>query len=95
MKNPQDPWSKLAAAARRAEPDLRDEVAPYGLTTRVLAAWRQHAQAEINWERFGWRALASAFAVAAICVMLNYNGLKSFGDDNLEVADMVDTETVL
>lgn len=95
MKNPQDPWSQLAAAARRAALDAPDESAPYGLTTRVLAAWRQHAQAEINWERFGWRALISAIAVAAICVMLNYNGLRSLQDDNLEVADMVDMETVL
>lgn len=95
MKNPQDPWSQLAAAARRAAPDASDESAPYGLTTRVLAAWRQQVQTEINWERFGWRALISAIAVAAICVMLNYNGLRSLQDDNLEVADMVDMETVL
>ncbi len=95
MKNPQDPWSRLAAAARRAASDSPDETAPYGLTTRVLAAWHQQALAEINWERFGWRALASAFAVAAICVILNYNGLRSLQDDNLEVADMVDMEMVL
>lgn len=95
MKNPQDPWSKLAAVARGTTPDATGESAPYGMATRVIAAWRQQTQAEISWERFGWGALASALTVAILCVALNYNGLRSWQNDDLEMADVSGVETIL
>lgn len=93
MKN--DPWQKLAADARQAAPDATpDEPIPFGLTTRVLAAWREHRR-ELDWERVGWGALASALAVATICVVLNYHNLQGWRSDDLNPAAVSEVETLL
>jgi len=79
--NPEDSgWQKLVTAARRA-PDERDTSAPYGFATRVaaraMAAERPRLAAVL--ERFSWRALALAGALAVISVAANYQALATAG----------------
>ena len=55
--DPQHPWSRLVAAARRASDD-RDTAAPYGFATRVAAlAFTQERKMASLVERFALRAV--------------------------------------
>lgn len=78
-----DAWQRLAAAARNA-PDLRDEAAPYGFATRVVALSARRP-AESAWgafERFALRGLLAACVVSAAAIAF---GFKSFTGEDEEV----------
>lgn len=73
-----DPWSRLVAAARRAQDATsRDTTAPYGFATRVaaLAAGADERRSSL-FERFALRAVTIACAVALSTVVLNYRELN-------------------
>ena len=86
--DPQHPWSRLTAAARRA-PDDRDPAAPYGFATRVAAlAMTQERAVTSLLERFSFRALGVACLLALVTVATNYSALaSSLGDDEAGVTD--------
>lgn len=71
----QDAWPRLAAAARRMR-DERDDAAPFGFATRVvaLAIAGQRCTASLM-DRFAWRALGIACLVALGSVAMNYREL--------------------
>lgn len=63
-------WQACAARARQAAP--RDDAAPFGFTTRVLAVGRKRpaAAAAGIWERFALGSLAGVLALLALCAVL-------------------------
>jgi hypothetical protein len=65
MPNPDTILQRLASAARR-DVSAPGEL-PFGMATRVLANVGREA-ALIVWERLGWRTLASALGICALCV---------------------------
>lgn len=72
--NPYDSaWQKLVTAARRA-PGEPDATAPYGFATRVAALAMAAPRASLTTllERFSWRALLIAGALAMASVAVNY-----------------------
>lgn len=73
--DPKHPWSRLAAAARRA-PDSRDTAAPYGFATRV-AALAMAAERPLGslFERLSWRALGVACLLAFASVAVNFSAI--------------------
>jgi hypothetical protein len=66
-------WRRLASAARaerRQASARKDDAAPFGFSTRVVALWRQARDEERRlalWQRLSWRA---AFASLALCAMV-------------------------
>jgi hypothetical protein len=85
---PQDPWSRLVAAARRA-PDDRDAAAPYGFATRVAALAMARERGAISLiERFALRALGVACLLALVSVATNYTAINNaFAEDESIAAD--------
>ena len=65
MFNPDTILQRLATAARRDASSVGE--LPFGMVTRVLANVGKEA-ALIAWERLGWRTLASALGICALCV---------------------------
>jgi hypothetical protein len=75
--DPQHPWSRLVAAARRASDD-RDTAAPYGFATRVAAlAFTQERKMASLVERFALRAVGVASLLAILSLAVNYSALTS------------------
>ncbi len=73
--DPKHPWSRLAAAARRA-PDDRDTAAPFGFATRVAAlAFAQERKVASLFERFALRAVGVSCLLALLSVAVNYSAL--------------------
>lgn len=66
-------WHRLTTAARAARESAaegRDDSAPFGFSTRVVALWRQAREEERRlalWQRLSWRA---AFASLTLCAVL-------------------------
>jgi hypothetical protein len=81
MKNFEQDWAKLAAAARRA-PRAPDEAAPYGFATRVAAlAFEQRPPASL-FGRMALRAAGVSLLLAMVAVGVNYSAIKgAFGGD--------------
>ncbi|HVU33247.1 MAG TPA: hypothetical protein VHE61_07420 [Opitutaceae bacterium] len=70
---PRDPWPTLAAAARQAT-DSRDDSAPYGFSTRVVAAaFAQPRRGGSLVERFAFRAVGVACLLAIASAAYNYH----------------------
>lgn len=75
--NPYDSsWQKLVAAARRA-PDEGEVAAPFGFATRVaaLAMAPERLRLSALLDRFSWRALAVASAIAIVSFAANYHAV--------------------
>ncbi len=73
MNSSNKAWQRLVNAARVREETGAGGLAPPGFATRVVAlAWSTEREAESLFERFSWRALGTACAVALVCVSLNY-----------------------
>ena len=93
MTPPEQQWTRLVAAARRAE-DPRDTAAPYGFATRVAARALARAPGSLL-ERFSLRALGLAALLAVVCVAANFStvvGLfrEDAGNSDDPVAEIVD-----
>lgn len=69
-------WQRCVTRARQAAP--RDDAAPFGFATRVLAAGRQLAEPspERAWERLALSWLACVVAGLAICAALELPHLR-------------------
>ena len=79
LNDPQHPWSRLTAAARRA-PDDRETAAPYGFATRVVAlAFAPERKASFA-ERFALRAVGLSCLLAVLSVAVNYTHLPAAAD---------------
>ena len=70
--DPQHPWQRLTAAARRAPAD-RDPVAPYGFATRIAAMGLAQEPAPSLFASFSLRALAVACLLMVGSVAANYS----------------------
>ena len=91
LTDPQHPWSRLAAAARRA-PDDRETAAPFGFATRIAAlALAQERVVSSIFDRFALRALGVACLLALLSVAVNYSELAkaSSADEELPANDPV------
>lgn len=89
--DPQHPWARLTAAARRA-PDERETAAPYGFATRVVAqAFAQERAAASLFDRFALRALGVACLLALLSVAVNYSvfSTSTTADDDLPADDPI------
>jgi hypothetical protein len=89
--NPNDArqaWTRLTSVARRATDD-RDDSAPFGFATRVVAqAMAQDRRVASLFDRFALRALGVACLLAVSSVALNYSAAKSSsGTDEVANAD--------
>lgn len=74
MNHPTDFWQRLIAAARRAPADEGDLAMPLGFATRVVGlAFAAEAERPLFglFERFSWRALGVALALAAVSAAAN------------------------
>ncbi len=87
MKNPEQSWQRLAAAARAAE-GPRDETTPLGFAVRV-AALGVAAPRPGAWEKFAVRGLLAACGLCLAAIALNYSGWSSDRDDDVASADTV------
>ena len=69
-------WQTCVAQARQAA--AREEAAPFGFATRVLACGRQPSEPspETVWERFALGSLAGALALLTICAALEMPHLR-------------------
>jgi hypothetical protein len=78
MKDFDQQWQSCAAQARRAPP--RDERAPWGFSTRVLAeAWSAAPMAvslEQVWQRLTWRSLGMVAVLLIVCAALELPHLR-------------------
>lgn len=67
-------WEKVAAATRssRAEQGRASEQAPYGFSTRIVAAWQELRRNEraALWAKWSLRAAFCSIAIAAVVVAL-------------------------
>ena len=76
--DPQHPWARLSAGARRAPADARGSAAPYGFSTRLaalaLAAERPVASL---FERFSLRAVGVASLLALVSVAASYSTITA------------------
>lgn len=65
-------WQTCAARARQAPP--RDNSAPFGFATRVMALAARprdrFAPAEVVWQRLSWRWLAAVLVLLALCAAM-------------------------
>ena len=68
------PWEKVAAATRadRAARGNADEQAPFGFSTRIVAAWQEIRRNEraALWAKWSLRAAFCSMAIAALVVAL-------------------------
>jgi hypothetical protein len=77
---PHPAWPRLTAAARtarQAAAAARDDAAPYGFSTRVVARWRQVREEEQRlalWQRVSWRAAFASLALGAMVVVSQGGG---------------------
>ena len=73
MNSHKSPWLRLVAAARLAPVDARDEAAPNGFATRLVALAFAAGQPSISslFARLSWRALGVATLVMLVCVVAN------------------------
>lgn len=67
-------WQRLAAAARSAKSAAppRDEAAPFGFSTRVVAVWRQAREEERRlalWQRVSLRTALATVTLSALAVV--------------------------
>ena len=69
-------WQRCVARAREASP--RDEAAPFGFATRVVAAGLSPAAPALEsvWRRLALGWLACAVAGLAVCVILEFPHLR-------------------
>ncbi|MSU68593.1 MAG: hypothetical protein EXS40_08470 [Opitutaceae bacterium] len=92
LKAPKHPWNRLTAAVRRIAHE-RDTAAPFGFAARVAAlALAQERKVASLFERFAFRALGAACALALMSVVVNYSSLGSalaLVDDDLVEDDPV------
>ncbi len=73
--DPRHPWSRLVAAARRADA-ARDTSAPYGFATRIAAlAFSSELRVSL-FDRFALRALGVACLLAIASVAINYSAVR-------------------
>jgi hypothetical protein len=80
------PWLRLAAAARQVRDD-RDTAAPYGFATRVAAlAFAPERVVSSLFERFSLRALGIASLLAIVSVAANYSTITKAFNANEDVA---------
>jgi hypothetical protein len=80
-----DPWSRLVAAARRVPSAEQAEALPLGFATRVVAlAWERPERALLGGlERFSWRALGLAGALAVASAAWSVAPvLQAFAEDD-------------
>jgi len=83
---PNNPWERLTAAARRAE-DTRDTAAPYGFATRVAALGLAPRQPDASlFARFSLRALGFACLLTAAAFASNYSLIASVSAPEDEMA---------
>jgi hypothetical protein len=90
MKNYEQSWQRLVAAARSA-PDNDSENAPYGLAVRV-AAQAFAAPRSNPWnlfEKFAVRGLLAACGLSLVAVALNYSVWNSDREDDVASSDPV------
>ena len=77
LNDPRHPWTRLTAAARRAQEE-RDFTPPYGFATRVAAlALSQEQRISSLFERFALRAVALSCLLALASVALNYSEFRA------------------
>lgn len=84
MNSPMMIWQRLLRASRQAPVDLRDEGAPYGFASRVVAlAWAADVPVGAIFDRLSWRALGVAMLVMVASVAANFSPvLSAFQDDD-------------
>jgi hypothetical protein len=90
MKNYEQSWQRLAAAARSA-PVIGDENAPYGFAVSV-AAQAFAAPRSNPWnlfEKFAVRGLLAACGLSLVAVALNYSSWSSDREDDVASSDPV------
>lgn len=76
MNTPDQRWSRLVTAARRA-PSAEAAEAPYGFATRVAALGLATDRGGSRLEQWSWRALGVAALLAVVSVAGNYSTLVS------------------
>jgi len=81
-------WQRLMAAAReaRSEAPRRDDSAPYGFSTRVVALWRQAQEEERRlalWQRLSWRGAFASLTLCALVVVAQRGSGAQHGDQLL------------
>ena len=69
-------WQACVACARQAA--ARDEAAPLGFATRVLAVARDKTAPSVDgvWERLVFRSLAGVLALLVVCAALELPHLR-------------------
>ena len=90
MKNHQQSWQFLAAAAR-ADRDGRDESAPYGFALRVASqAFSASSGGSLGLiEKFAVRGLIAACAFSLAAMALGYVSTNNDRDDDVASTDTV------
>jgi hypothetical protein len=93
MNPPHDPWSRLAAAARRAPADVAAVSAPAGFATRVVAQAMSRSRERslaVLIDRMSWRALGAAALLAVSTVALTLPPiLRAIDQEPLGIEDPV------
>jgi len=80
MNSSNKAWERLVNAAQVRGGREEGGAAPSGFATRVVAlAWSAQRESESLFERFSWRALGTACAVALVCVSLNVSTTATAG----------------
>ena len=73
-------WRRLVVAAQAARQQAsagRDDAAPFGFSTRVVARWRQARDEERRlalWQRLSWRAAFASLTLCAAVVVAQRGG---------------------
>lgn len=84
-------WSRLAALARRAPAEARDESAPLGFATRVAALAFEESERRVAslFEMLAPRALWIAAVLVVASVLVNYSsfGLSSTVEEGAPAVD--------
>ena len=81
-------WHRLTSAARAAREAAavgRDDSAPFGFSTRVVALWRQAREEERRlalWQRLSWRAAAASLTLCAVLAVAQ-RGTEAAGNPPL------------
>jgi len=90
MKNHQQSWQRLAAAAR-ANLDERDAAVPYGFANRIVSQAFAAAPAG-SWglmEKFALRGLIAACTFSLAAIAFGYTLSPGEHDDEVAVTDIV------
>ena len=97
MSSPDPRWNRLIAAARRAEVAGRDENAPHGFATRVVARAFADESAGATGallSRYALRAFGVACLLAIACVAANLRPiLNAIDDEAAAIEASADLET--